>query len=209
MRCRLWVWSSGSRSRRSCWPGCDGQTPNELAKLTRRLILLVDLDAAQVRQDEAASKRDVLFWPKADGQGVCQGSGPLERIAAIEASLKTWLREHPKAPDDPRSESERMFDLYVSLLTGGTEPGSWQAQLITPFSTAVGGELELAEIPGYGPILPSTARDLLADAEWTQVAVDEDGVVIAVGDPIPAPPSERPSSRPRGCGRTGSSASPS
>jgi hypothetical protein len=80
----------------------------------------------------------------------------------------------------------------VSLLTGGTEPGSWQAQIVTPFSTAAGGELELADIPGYGPILPSTARDLLDDAEWSQVAVDEHGVVIAAGAPVPAPrPSER------------------
>ncbi len=169
-----------------------GQTPHELAKLTRKLILLIDLDAAQARQDQATAHRRVRFWPAVNGQAVCQTIGPLEKIAAVEASLKAWLREHPKAADDPRSQDERAFDLYVSLLTGETEPGSWQAQLITPFSTAAGGNLELAEIPGYGPILPSTARDLLEDAEWTQVAVDENGVVIAVGDPTPAPRSASP-----------------
>ncbi|MCU1588439.1 MAG: endonuclease, partial [Frankiales bacterium] len=83
------------------------------------------------------------------------------------------------------------YQLILQLLTGDIRPGAWQAQVIVPFTmatnAATGEELELAEIPGYGPILPSTARQLLEDAEWTQVAVDQDGVVIAVGEPVPAP----------------------
>jgi hypothetical protein len=163
------------------------QTPRELAQLTRRLILTVDLAAAQARKDAATGKRKVLLWPVADGQGVLQSRGPLERLAAVRASMRQWLRDNPKEADDPRSESEREFDLFVALLTGGAEAGTWQAAIVVPFTTASGGELELAEIPGLGPILPSTARELLEDAEWTQVAVDIDGAVIAVSDPIPAP----------------------
>jgi hypothetical protein len=163
------------------------QTPNELAKLTRQLILLIDLDAARAREDSATSKRRVTIWGGVNGQGICQGTGPLLQIEAIRASLKRWLDEHPKEADDPRSESEREFDLYAALLTGGAEAGSWQAAIVVPFSAAAGDDLELAEIPGLGPVLPSTARDVLADAEWTQVAVDTDGVVIAVSDPILAP----------------------
>ena len=65
------------------------------------------------------------------------------------------------------------YQLILQLLTGEVRPGAWQAQVVVPFTTATDtGELELAEIPGYGPILPSTARQLLEDAEWTQVAVD-------------------------------------
>ncbi|MCW2544627.1 MAG: putative endonuclease [Frankiales bacterium] len=168
------------------------RTPRELQLLTRRLILTVDLAAAQARQDAATGKRKVLLWPVADGQGVLQSCGPLERLAAVRASLRQWLLDNPKAADDPRSESEREFDLFVALLTGGAEAGSWQAAIVVPFSTTVGGELELAEIPGLGPILPSTARDLLEDAEWTQVAVDQDGAVIAVSDPIPTPKAAAP-----------------
>ncbi|MCW2543707.1 MAG: putative endonuclease [Frankiales bacterium] len=168
------------------------QTPRELTQLTRRLILTIDLAAAQARQDAAAGKRNVLLWPVADGQGVLHSRGPLERLAAVKASLRKWLLDNPKDADDPRTESEREFDLFVALLTGGAEAGTWQAAIVVPFSTAVGGELELAEIPGLGPILPSTARDLLADADWSQVGVDQDGVVIAVSDPIPAPKAEAP-----------------
>jgi hypothetical protein len=168
------------------------QTPRELAQLTRRLILTVDLAAAQARKDAATGKRKVLLWPVADGQGVLQSRGPLERLAAVRASMRQWLLDNPKAADDPRSEAEREFDLFVALLTGGAEAGSWQAAIVVPFTTAAGEDLELAEIPGLGPILPSTARELLEDAEWTQVAVDTDGAVIAVSDPIPAPKQAAP-----------------
>ena len=160
------------------------ETPHELRALTQRLILTIDLAAAQARQDAAGLRRRVDTWNEIDGQGIVGARGPMQQIAAVRASLQQWLRDNPKAADDPRTEAEREFDLFVALLTGGEQPGQWQAQIIVPFSTVEGGELELAEIPGYGPILPSTARDLLADAEWSQVAVDEDGVVIAVSDPI-------------------------
>ena len=163
------------------------QTPYELALLTRRLILTIDLAAAQARHEIAARRRRIDTWGGVDGQGTVQARGPMQQLAAVRASLQQWLHDNPRAADDPRNESEREFDLFVALLTGGEQPGQWQAQIIVPFSTLEGGELELAEIPGLGPILPSTARHLAADAEWSQIAVDQDGVVIAVSDPIKPP----------------------
>ena len=86
---------------------------------------------------------------------------------------------------DERTRDARAFDLFVDLLTGSEQPSSWQAEVIVPFSMAQGGDLELAEIPGLGPILPSTARDLLDRCHTvTRVAVDDHGKVIAVSDPI-------------------------
>ena len=55
---------------------------------------------------------------------------------------------------------------------------------MVPFSTGTGGELELAEVPGLGPVLPSTARELLDIAgETLRIAVDEQGAVVAVDRP--------------------------
>ena len=169
-----------------------GQTPGELRELVKRLMLLVDPEAARHRQDKATKDRRVNIWNDVDGQGIVHGRGPLAQVAAIKASLKQWLIDHPKQPDDERTESEREWDLFASLLTGGVEAGSWQVGMIVPFSTGVGGNLELAEIEGFGPILPSTARELMDIAETlTQIAVDEHGDVIAVSDPTPAPSRER------------------
>jgi hypothetical protein len=110
--------------------------------------------------------------------------GPTEQIAAIRAALEATLPTEVE-PGDERTRDAREFDLLYDLLTGGETVGSWHAEVIVPFSTAAGGDLELAEIPGLGPILPSTARDLLDQCGTvSQVAVDESGTVIAVGDPV-------------------------
>ncbi|MCU1592679.1 MAG: hypothetical protein JWO12_71, partial [Frankiales bacterium] len=86
---------------------------------------------------------------------------------------------------DERSKGEREFDLLVELLTGTREPAGWHAHVVIPYATATGGEVELADIPGLGPLLPSTARDLLGEAlDLTAINVDADGVPFSVSDPV-------------------------
>jgi hypothetical protein len=169
-----------------------GQTPGELSKLIARLILQIDLAAAQLRHDQATRTRHVTVRRDIDGQAVLSARGPLEKIAAIKARLTAELDRQNLDPDDTRSRAQREFDLFTELLTTGTLDGQGVADytvaVVVPFTVAAGGDLELAELPGYGPILPSTARDLLHQAtELTQVAVDEHGVVLAVSDPQPGP----------------------
>jgi hypothetical protein len=89
---------------------------------------------------------------------------------------------------DERSRQAREFDLFVDLLTGGARAGRWTAEVLVPVSVAEGGELELAEVPGLGPILPATARDLLEQCDTvSQTSIDPDGQVIAVSDPTRLP----------------------
>ncbi len=181
-----------------------GQAPGELAALVARLIVQVDRAAAAARDAKATAGRGVWFGRDVDGQATVIGRGPAAPIAAIRAALEATLPQQVE-DDDERSRDARTFDLFVDLLTGSEQPGSWQAQIIVPFSVAEGGDLELAEIPGLGPILPSTARDLLDQCDTlTQVAVDEDGRVIAVSDPLATPhkaadpPDAEPTEEPAG-----------
>jgi hypothetical protein len=161
-----------------------GQAPGELAKLVARLIVQVDRAAAAARDATATKGRKVWFSRDVDGQAVLLARGPAAAIAAIRASLEATLPTEAE-PGDERNRDAREFDLFVDLLTGGAQAASWQAEVIVPFSVAQGGDLELAEIPGLGPILPSTARDLLEQADTiSPIAVDADGHVIAVGDPV-------------------------
>jgi hypothetical protein len=119
-----------------------------------------------------------------DGQATVTARGPAARIAAIRAALEAGLAGDPE-PGGERTGEAREFDLLVELLTGGAEAGSWHAEVVVPFSVAQGGELELAEIPGLGPVLPATARELLAQADTVaQTAVDPSGQVIATSDPV-------------------------
>ena len=160
-----------------------GQTPGQLAQVVARLVVQVDLAAAQARRETATRHRHVAVYRDVDGQAVLSARGPAERIAAIKARLAAELDAHPGADD--RTRAQREFDLLADLLTGGTLDGQpvvdYSVAVIVPFSTAAGGDLELAELPGLGPVLPATARELLAQTEQlTQVAVDAHGCVLAV-----------------------------
>ena len=161
-----------------------GQTPSELTAMVRRLALLVDVDAARRRQDNATARRDVRVWERLNGQASVQLTGPKPQISAVLSALSRQDGLQSHEPDDERTRDARLFDLAVALLTGGAEAsGGWDATIVIPYSTATGGDLELAEIPGLGPVLPSTARDLLDGAlRRRRVAVDADGHVIAVDD---------------------------
>src|SRR3954468_21223688 len=167
-----------------------GQAPGELGKLVQRLIIQVDKAAAAARDAHATAGRKVWFSRDVDGQAVLLARGPAAKIAAIRASLEATLPLDVD-PGDERSRGAREFDLLFQLLTGGQLPGQWHAVVIVPFSVADGRDLELAEIPGLGPILPSTARDLLEQCDTVaQTAVDENGAVIAAGDAIRVPRQE-------------------
>ena len=161
------------------------QAPGELGRLVARLIVQVDRAAAASRDRKAAAARRVWFSRDVDGQAVVVGRGPAEQIAAVRAALEAGLADDDVADDDDdRNRQAREFDLFVELLTGGTDAASWHAEIVVPVSVTAGGEMELAEIPGLGPILPSTARNLLEQCTTlAPTAVDETGVVIAVGDP--------------------------
>lgn len=159
-------------------------TPGELVSMVRRLILTVDLPAAQARADKASRQRCVRMRADVDGQGVLSARGPLPQIAAIKACLDTMLQDPPD-PGDDRPADARAFDLFYDLLTGGSSgPGRFEVQVLVPVSTAQGGDLEVAEIPGFGALLPSTARDLLDTADaLRRITVDADtGQVITVDD---------------------------
>src|SRR3954447_12582297 len=165
----------------------NGQAPGELARLVSRLILQVDRAAAAAREKKATAGRKVWFSREVDGQASVTACGPAAMIAAIRASLEATLPDDVE-PGDERTNGAREFDLFVDLLTGGLQAGAWNAEVVVPFSVAEGGDLEVAEIPGLGPILPSTARDLLDGCDTiTPIAVDDAGSVIAVGDPVRRP----------------------
>src|SRR4051812_723708 len=158
----------------------NGQAPGELGQLVMRLILQVDRAAAAARDAKATAGRRVWFSPDVEGQAVLTARGPAAKIAAIRAALEAGL-DGETEPGDERGRGAREFDLLVALLTGGEQAGSWHAEILVPVSVAEGGDLELAEIPGLGPVLPSTARDLLDQADTiTATGVDETGAVIAV-----------------------------
>ncbi len=163
-----------------------GQTPGELGRLIRRTVLLIDVHAAEHRRQARVPERRVEFRAGTDGEACVVATGPLAQIAAVRACLEATLSEAEYG--DERTTDQRLFDLFVDLLTGGTHgPEHWEVAVLVPYTTTQGGDLELAEMPGLGAVLPSTARDLLSQAgSVRRIAIDDqDGHVLAVEDRRP------------------------
>jgi hypothetical protein len=185
-----------------------GQTPAELAKMIARLLLTADPAAAAAREADRSFHRQVRIRAVEDGQGLLTARGPLAMLEAVRAALAA----HTPAPvdnEDRRTADARTFDWLITRLTGsGTgglrdphpemstpapaqpTPGSggWVASIVIPYQVAAGGDLELAEIPGLGPVLPATARDILTSARGVhRIAVDPRGQVLEVSDLLPGP----------------------
>ena len=185
-----------------CLARWNGQTPSEWARMLRRLAMTIDPKAAERRKKERTAGRRVAFYPRPDEQGGMWLEAPLELVAAAHARIDAEARR-VKAAGDERTMDQLRCDVTLELLTHGTingEPAAdWTVAVVVPLSVLEGGDFEVAEIPGFGPILPSTARDLAAQARrFEQIAVDEDGDVIALSDqqtitPKPQPEPEPPS----------------
>ena len=119
----------------------------------------------------------------------------------VQASLQATMPLTPD-PDDTRCKAAREFNLFIELLTGSATPGTWHASVLVPFHTATGGDLELADLPGLGPVLPSTARALLQRAACpstggglTRISLNQHGRVISLDTPRAHPTSSTSSTQ--------------
>jgi hypothetical protein len=196
-RCRV------RSEKNGCWP-----TPGELRKRLRTAALLLDLTAAEKHTRSVFERRGVGLHQSGIGQGTLCIEGPEVSVVQIMDCLRARAEALGRLPGDARSREQRLFDAASELLTvdadGGQSPvptlddsaqpvtirvRGVEVSVLVPYSVAVGEDLELAEIPGLGPILPSTARELLAQAaHLRRVAVDADtGAVLAVDDRVPGP----------------------
>lgn len=172
----------------------DRETPAELGTMVKRLILTVHGAAAAAKEADATYRRRVRVRAVEDGQGILVARGPLWMIeqmrAALAAQAAGLVGEEPDG-EQSRTRDAVEFDLLHDLIVGRSVAAgtvTTAASIVVPVSTAEGGELELAEIPGLGPVLPATARDILAGADRVQrILVDGNGQVLEVSDWLPGP----------------------
>lgn len=203
VRTRAWV----AAGRDRLWPA-----PGELRRRVRAAALVLDASATEQAKRSAADRRGVQCYPSGVGEGTVLLRGPEAQAAWMRAGIEARAAALHALPGNERTLEQCRFDAAYELLCADadhTEPGQPSTvpttgpdglpavirprgvamQVTCPVSVAQGGDLELAEIEGYGPILPSTARDLLAMAEHLQtIAVDsETGAVVQVSDRTPVP----------------------
>jgi hypothetical protein len=193
----------GCRSRLDTygWP-----TPAELRKRLAKVAILNDLQALTKNRKSVADNRGVSLWQSGVGKATLAIEGPELMLIQVYRAIEARAQAMGRVPGDERTLQQRLHDAALELLCVDADGGisavpttdldgepvtitvrGVQIVVLVPYSVLAGGDLELAEIDGYGPLLPSTARELAEQAEsFRRVAVDADsGHVITVDDAVP------------------------
>jgi hypothetical protein len=184
----------------------------------RSAVIAADGEAAARRRAEAEQARSVDCRRRADGLADLSLLG-LRGLVAQAILARIAAHAQPSGPWDLRSADARRADAAADLLlgriglplgcaggdhvdgppggcgcaTGAPVPCGADVQLLVPLGAARGTTDEVAEQVGHGPIEPDLLEQALAAAPVvTPVWVDDAGVPVAVGMPLPPPPRDDP-----------------
>ncbi|MBO0898249.1 HNH endonuclease signature motif containing protein [Arthrobacter sunyaminii] len=178
-----------------------GQTSSQFRVKARRLREGRYPDTIPVRHKSAFERRRVCLVPEEDGMSWLSALLPAARAQLVYTQLTTAARGEQGA-GDPRGVDQLRADILADLLEGGdternaNDSGGSNAQgaragsepatgnkararteilvLITA-ETLFGADEQPAELHGYGPISPETARRLARQAaHWTPVERNPD-----------------------------------
>jgi hypothetical protein len=144
-----------------------------VAQFTQRARIYrerVHPETPRKRHVEALDRRGVWVDPAADGMAQLSVLLPAAEAIAIDDKLDQIARSQ-RGPDEPRTHAQRRCDAAIALLLDPDGDLAQAAQRIRPQVILTVPALSLlrhteqpAELHGYGPIDPVTARRLTADA---------------------------------------------
>ncbi|MBP3035207.1 DUF222 domain-containing protein [Arthrobacter sp. zg-ZUI100] len=167
-----------------------GQTGSQFRVKARRLRENKYPETIQKRQRTAFEKRRVVLDPGCDGMSWLSALLPAEKAQAIFTQLSKAARGEQYA-GDPRMVDQLRADILEDLLldhddrdtscgktpSGGGKTNSNRARgeilVLIRAETLFGADEQPAELHGYGPISPETARRVAREAaKWTPVERD-------------------------------------
>ncbi|WP_299577318.1 HNH endonuclease signature motif containing protein [uncultured Williamsia sp.] len=142
----------------------DGVGDRALEALAKKIAYARDPHAVVDRNASAPKDRRVTIRPKPDA--TVQLSALLPMTAGIAAYAALKKQADLICQSDDRTHAQVMADTLLRRLTGVAVPGAVPLAVDVVVSDVVltGDASAAAEVPGYGPIPASTARDLIADA---------------------------------------------
>ncbi len=107
----------------------------------------------------------VSMFPDSDGVAHLHARGPAEQILAAYSALDDHARAL-RAAGDERTLGQIMTQTLVERLTGQqyAEDISVEVQVVLDAPTLFGHDGEPVDLTGYGPIAPSVADDIIANA---------------------------------------------
>lgn len=165
-------------------------TTSRLGAAARRLVLVLDAEAATKRAERAADERRVDLVAGPAGASDPSAALVVQLPAAQAAACWHALDHHARgvrADGDDRSICQLMADTLVERLTGvsavtGPPPPHAQVQVVVKASTLTGANDHPALIVGHGPVTAAEARSVAASATatWRRLVVDEAGRAVTM-----------------------------
>ncbi|MEX1126905.1 MAG: DUF222 domain-containing protein [Acidimicrobiia bacterium] len=162
------------------------QTTGQLGARIRKLVILIDPDAAQVRYEEAILERRVVLQPNDHGTANLIGLDlPAAHAQAAMRRINN-LAKAAKGADDPRSMDQVRADVYLDLLNGRhlkQGKGRGMVDISVELTTLAGLNDHPGDLKGYGPVIADIARQVAENQSKAEhrVTVTEGGEPIWTG----------------------------
>ena len=167
----------------SVLPGAGQLTLAGFRRRLRRAILKAQPDQAERAHQAAKTERSVRVVPEADGMASFIATLPALDARAVFLAVDTLARAHHQhaggRKTDPGIDARRadaLIALTDAALTDRTLPKAHrrriELQVVIDLPSLLGLADNPAQLPGYGPLPASVARDLAADATWRRLITD-------------------------------------
>ena len=142
-----------------------GQTHVQAAQLTARAVIRIDAEAARERAERNRADQRVSMFPDTDGVAILNVRGPAEQILAAYNALDDHARA-ARAAGDERTIGQIVTQTLIERVTGRryAEDVDVEVQIVLDAPTLFGQDGEPVDLVGYGPIAPSVADDIIANA---------------------------------------------
>lgn len=159
-----------------------GLTPGRARRLTQRILLAADPEAAAERARRARETGPGVFLePLEDGLAFLGITGAAEQLTALHHELLRHTGSQ-KAAGDPRRRGRIMVETLVERGTGQAhaDAPAVELQILMRDTTLRGLDDHPAELVGYGPLDPTTADSVIGRADrtwWRRIYTDPRGHV--------------------------------
>ncbi|WP_160173200.1 HNH endonuclease signature motif containing protein [Microbacterium sp. CH12i] len=179
-----------------------GETAARTAAHAKALVAAIAPATVAERHRSAREDRNVQFHAVGDGMGQLVlttpevlGRAAFDRATAMAKIIFEQNKADTSDDADKRTLNQIRADIMTDLLlagkaesTTGTAAESINAtvQVTLTAATLTGDDERMAELDGYGPILPDMARDFASRAtSWTRLFLDPEGMAVSTDNYVP------------------------
>lgn len=152
-------------------------SPRQAEIAARRRSYAIDPESPLRRAPTSRRDRRVCIRPAPDTMALLTAFAPVEQAVAAYANLDRTARSL-KASGDPRNLGQLRCDLMVERLTGQASADAVPVEIaITMTAESLLGADDIpAQLPGYGPLPASVARQLATGSSAYEQRRDSDDV---------------------------------